>query len=180
MTDEELDLDDPLSSYVDVWKRVVLEPRAFFDALPHEGGLLRPLAFAVITLFVGGIGVVLTGGGLGGFFFLLIAGPVRLFFVAALVAVVARGLFEGRGDYEATFRALAYSSAIFVFVGFPVVKFFAALYGIALAILGIAAAHSFDTVRATLTLVAGMIAAAVFAWALGFLGWAMRTNPLFW
>ena len=95
------------------------------------------------------------------------------------MVLVARGLFDGEGNYEATLRAVAYSSALAVFVGLPLIPFFALLYQSAIVILGISAAHSFDTVRATLTLGAALISAGVLAWAIGILGWTIRTSPAF-
>jgi hypothetical protein len=42
------DLSDPINSFVDVVRRVVLQPTAFFAGLPRQGSLLNPLVFALI------------------------------------------------------------------------------------------------------------------------------------
>jgi len=175
----EFDLKDPVGSFVSVWQRVLLEPRGFFDGLPAAGGLQPPLVFAAICLTIGGFGFMILGGGITGFIGVLLMGMARLFVGSAIVALIAQQLFDGRGDYEATFRALCYSTAVAVVIGIPVVKYFAALYGIYLVILGLARAHSFDTVRALLTALASVFVGMVIAYALSLGGWMHRVNPLF-
>jgi hypothetical protein len=170
---------DPIASFGVTWKRVMLEPRAFFEALPAAGGLQPPLVFAAICLTIGGIEFMLFGGGVRGLFGLLVIGLLRLFVGTAIVALVAQQLFEGRGDYEATFRAIAYSTAVVVLIGLPVFKYFAALYGAYLVIVGVAKAQSFDTVRALLTVLASAFAGLVIVYALGLGQWVCRVNPLF-
>jgi hypothetical protein len=174
----EFDPNDPVASFGATWKRVILEPRAFFESLPPAGGLQPPLAFAAICLAIGSIGFMVFGGGIGGLLGLFVIGLLRLFVGSAIVALVAQQLFEGRGDYEATFRAVAYSTAIAVGVGIPVVKYFAALYGAYLAIIGIAKAQSFDTVRGLATVIASAFAGLVVVYALGLGHWVGRVNPL--
>src|SRR5215216_3446022 len=52
------DLSDPLNSFVDVVRRVVLQPTTFFAGLPRQGSFLGPLVFALICIEVS---VVLVG-----------------------------------------------------------------------------------------------------------------------
>jgi len=52
------DLSDPLNSFVDVVRRVVFQPTAFFVVLPRQGSLLGPLVFALICIEVS---VILVG-----------------------------------------------------------------------------------------------------------------------
>jgi hypothetical protein len=179
LSSTEFDPKDPVNSFASIWQRVMFEPRAFFEGLPATGGLQAPLAFAAICLAIGAFGFMIFGGGLTGFLGLLLIGLARLFIGSAIVALVAQQLFEGRGDYEATFRALAYSIAPVVVIGIPVLKYLAALYAIYLVILGIAKAHSFDTVRAVLTILATAVVGLVLVYALGLGRWVHRINPLF-
>jgi hypothetical protein len=53
------DLSDPVGSFVDVVRRVVLQPTAFFANLPRQGSLLGPLVFALICIEVSVFLVVL-------------------------------------------------------------------------------------------------------------------------
>src|SRR5919107_2561677 len=52
------DLSDPVNSFVDVVRRVVFRPAAFFAGLPRQGSLLSPLVFALICIEVS---VILVG-----------------------------------------------------------------------------------------------------------------------
>lgn len=173
----EFDPKDPIASFVASWRRVLLEPRAFFEGLP-AGGLEPPLLFALICLVIGGFGFMIFGGGIEGFLGFLLIGTLRLFVGAAIVSLIAQRLFDGHGDYEATFRVLCYSTAVAVVIGIPVIKHFAALYGIYLVILGLARAHSFDTVRAMLTALSSVFVGMVIVHALCLGGWMHRVNPL--
>src|SRR5918998_1977934 len=51
-------LSDPVGSFVDVLRRVLLQPTAFFAGLPRQGSFLGPLVFALICIEVS---VVLVG-----------------------------------------------------------------------------------------------------------------------
>jgi hypothetical protein len=178
MEGEELRTDDLLTSFPQVWQRVVTDPRAFFESLPPVRGLQAPLVFALVCLTVGGFGLLLFGWGIKGMLALIVLGLLRLFVVSAIFVLVAQNLFEGRGDYEATFRALGYSSAPAVAIGLPVIRYFAAIYGLYISILGLARAHSFDTVRATLSLAATVLCGVMLAHAFYLGGWLARFNPL--
>ncbi len=163
----EFDTNDPVASFTATWRRVILEPVAFFEALPATGGLQPAFLFALICFGVGGIELLVFGHGLTGMIGLVLLGLVRLFVGSAILTLIAQNLFEGRGDYESTFRALGYSSAVAVGVGLPIVKYFAALYGVYLAVIAIAKVHSFDNLRSLATVVAAGVTGFVIAYALG-------------
>ena len=46
------DLSDPVNGFVDIVRRVVLQPSAFFAGLPRQGSLVGPLVFALICIEV--------------------------------------------------------------------------------------------------------------------------------
>jgi hypothetical protein len=175
---EGFDLGDPLGSFGATWQRILREPRTFFEALPVAGGLQAPLVFAVICLAIGGFGYLIFGGGIGGWIGILLIGLMRLVVGSAIVTLIAQQLLEGRGDYEATFRVLGYSTAVAVFIGIPFLKYFAALYGAYLVIVGLAKAHGFDAGRAMLTAVASAVTGFVIVYALDLGDWMVRVNPL--
>jgi hypothetical protein len=53
-------LSDPINSFADVVRRVVLRPTAFFAGLPRRGNLAGPLVFALICIEISAIlGVIL-------------------------------------------------------------------------------------------------------------------------
>ena len=51
----EFDLSNPVGSFVDVVRRVVLEPVRFFAGAPRSGSLLNPLVFALICVVISAI-----------------------------------------------------------------------------------------------------------------------------
>lgn len=169
---------DPPSGFTDTWQRIVTDPRRFFESLSLEGGLQGPLGFAAICIAVGAVEFLIFGGGFRGFFGFLILGLARLFVGSAVILVVAQNLFDGRGDYEATFRAIAYAAAPAVLMGVPVVMYFAALYGAYLAILAIGRAQQIDPPRAFATALSSAIVGVVVTHAFGLWGVVLRSNPL--
>ena len=129
------------------------DPQGFFLALPLRGGLGNPLAFAALNLGIAGVGFMVSGHGVRIILILLVWGTVRLFIGAAILSLVARKLFEGEGDFEATFRACAYATAPVVLLWVPVVRYLAALYIGYLIIVGLQRAQELDSVKAVLTVV---------------------------
>ena len=177
----EFDPQDPVASFTTTWRRIILDPVGFFGELPPAGRLEPPLAFAAICLAIGGVefAIFYYGVGLKGMIGLVVLGLVRLFIGSAIVTFIAQRIFDGHGDYESTFRALAYTSAVAVAIGLPVVKYFAAIYGAYIAIVALARAHGYDNTRAFLTLVATAFVGFVIVHALGLWHLARAVNPLF-
>ena len=153
----EFDRSDFIYSFGRVWKKIITDPQDFFLAMPLTGGLTNPLLFAVISLALTGIGFIVRGGGAKLALIILLMGVVRLFIGAALLLLIAWKLFEGKGDFEATFRAGAYAAAPVVLLWVPGIRYLAILYGGYLVILGLQRAQGFDSVKAALTVVLAMI-----------------------
>lgn len=163
----EFDRNDFIYSFAQVWKKLMTDPQGFFLAMPLTGGLANPLVFATLCLLIAGIGFLVSGYGLRLSLALILWGIVRLFFGAALLLLIAWKLFEGKGDYEATFRALAYAAAPIVLLWVPIVKYGAALYTAYLLITGLQRAHAFDNVKAVLTVLVTMMVGFFLALSLG-------------
>jgi hypothetical protein len=166
------DLADPINSFVDVVRRIVFQPAAFFAGLPRQGSFLNPLVFALICIE---ISVILVGlltfidvpGGitwlfgargnqgfpafLGGLVIAPIAGAVGVFLTALvthlLVVLVVGSSHSGFG---ATFRIVAYSSVTSLVGWIPFIGWLASLYRIYLATVGIREMHATTTGRALL------------------------------
>ena len=165
-------LSDPVNSFVDVVRRVVFQPAAFFAGLPRQGSLLNPLVFALICIE---ISVILVGlltfidvpGGItslfgargnqgflafvGGLVLAPIAGIVGVFLTALvthlLVMVVVGSEHSGFG---ATFRIIAYSSVTSLVGWIPFIGWLASLYRLYLATVGIREMHRTTTGKALL------------------------------
>ncbi len=143
MDPAEFDRHDFVYSFGQVWKKIMTDPQGFFLAMPLTGGLANPLVFATLCLLIAGLGFLVSGSKLGLAVMLVGLGIVRLFIGAAFLLLVARKLFEGRGDFEATFRACAYAAAPVVLLWVPVVRYLAVLYSAYLLIIGLQRAQGF-------------------------------------
>ena len=166
------DLSNPVNSFVDVVRRLVVTPLEFFSNIPRRGNFLAPLVFAlvcaVISAILGGFlrlawrsealgGFRFDGGGLGFLEFLgtILWAPVGSTIGLLLVAGVAHLLVmifvgEGNAGFEATFRVACYAAVTNLVNWIPFVGGVLALYGLYLAVVGIREMHATTTGKAAL------------------------------
>ena len=181
------DLSNPLESFADVVRRVVLQPVGFFAGLPRRGSLLNPLVFALIcteiAAIVGGIlslagvgGAFVTGYGfqapenqglgefVGSVVFAPIGGAIGVFVVAGIAHLLVR-LVVGANNagFGATFRVAAYTSVTSLVSWIPFVGGLLALYGIYLSVVGIRETHNTTTGKALVVVVLPAIVIVVLA-----------------
>jgi hypothetical protein len=181
------DLSNPLESFADVVRRVVLQPVGFFAGLPRRGSLLNPLVFALIcteiAAIVGGIlslagvgGAFVTGYGfqapenqglgefVGSVVFAPIGGAIGVFVVAGIAHLLVR-LVVGANNagFGATFRVAAYTSVTSLVSWIPFVGGLLALYGIYLSVVGIREVHNTTTGKALVVVVLPAIVIVVLA-----------------
>ena len=181
------DLSNPLESFGDVVRRVVLQPVGFFAGLPRRGSLLNPLVFALIcteiAAIVGGIlslagvgGAFVTGYGfqapenqglgefIGSVVFAPIGGAIGVFVVAGIAHLLVR-LVVGANNagFGATFRVAAYTSVTSLVSWIPFVGGLLALYGIYLSVVGIREMHNTTTGKALVVVVLPAIVIVVLA-----------------
>jgi hypothetical protein len=166
------DLSDPVNSFADVVRRVLLQPVGFFAGLPRQGSLLGPLVFALICIEIsailvglltfidipGGVTWVLGARGdqgflafLGGLVVAPIAGTIGVFLTALvthLLVILVVG--PGHAGFGATFRIISYSSVTSLLGWIPFIGWLFALYRLYLATVGIREMHSTTTGRALL------------------------------
>lgn len=166
------DLSDPVGSFTDVVRRVVLQPRDFFAGLPRQGSLLGPLVFALVcieisVLLVGLLTFLDVPGGatslvgtrgdqgflafLGGLVVAPIAGAVGVFLTALIThLLVALVVGSGHSGFGATFRVVAYSSVTSLAGWVPFIGWIFSLYRLYLATVGIREMHATTTGKALL------------------------------
>ncbi len=168
----DFNLYDPVNSFVDVVRRIVFQPTAFFAGLPRQGNLLNPLVFALIcieisVILIGLLTFVDVPGGitwlfgvredqgflafLGGLVIAPLAGAVGIFLTALvthLLVVLVVG--SGHSGFGSTFRIVAYSSVTGLVGWIPFVGWLASLYRLYLATVGIREMHATTTGRALL------------------------------
>ena len=164
-------LSDPIHSFIDTVRRVVLQTVSFFASLPQSRNLVNPLVFALIcieiyTILGGLLGLVRVGTnrGLGSFIASIIAAPIGgaigLFILAAILHLLVR-LVVGAGNsgFEATFRVAAYAAVVNLVSWIPLVGWLLGLYGIYLSVVGIREMHGTTTGKAALVVLipAGVI-----------------------
>jgi hypothetical protein len=166
----ELQTDNFLESFPGVLRRVVTEPRRFFEEMPVTGGLQNPTVFLLACLVICGIGFLIVGPrGLA--LWIIVLGLIRTFVGAFVLMLVARHVFHGTGDYEATYRAVAYGSAPVVLAWIPFVRPLVALYALFLVIVGLERAQGFDATKAVLTILLSILVLGAFLWVFGFGHW---------
>jgi hypothetical protein len=172
-TGGEFDYRELVPSFIRTVREVILNPVGFYRGVPRQGNFLSPVLFAaicsLISAVIGGIlgfilRVALGDGGVGGAFGRLLStiigapiGTIIGLFIGAaiyhlLVLLVVRPRHEG---YEATFKALAYASAVnvFSFLAFiPILGILViiaiAIYNVVLTVIGIREMHATTTGRA--------------------------------
>jgi hypothetical protein len=181
------DLSNPVESFADVVRRVVLQPVGFFAGLPRRGSLLNPLVFALICTEIAAIlGGILSLAGVGGAFvtgygfqvpqnqglgefigsvvLAPIGGAIGVFVVAGIAHLLVR-LVVGvtNAGFGATFRVAAYTSVTSLVSWIPFIGGLLALYGIYLAVVGIREMHSTTTGKALVVVVLPVIVIVVLA-----------------
>jgi hypothetical protein len=181
------DLSNPVESFADVVRRVVLQPVRFFANLPQRGSLLNPLVFALICteiavilggiLTLAGVGGAFVAGygfqvpenqGLGEFIGSVVLAPIGsaigVFVVAGIAHLLVRLIVGARNaGFGATFRVAAYTSVTSLVSWIPFVGGLLALYGIYLSMVGIREMHNTTTGKALIVVLAPLIVIMVLA-----------------
>ena len=172
----EFELSNPVNSFVEVVRRVVLGPVRFFAGLPRSGSLLNPLVFALICIVISALLsglMVLTGvqenpgfnpnpqnaipstfapdSAFASILFAPIGGAIGLFIAAAIQHLLVR-LVVGENNYgfASTFRVASYSQVTGLVNWIPIIGPLLALYGLYLSIVGIREMHATTTGKAAL------------------------------
>jgi len=166
------DLSNPINSFIDVVRRLVLQPAIFFAELPRRGNFINPLVFALlcyeISAVLGGV-LGLAGGepdrGLEALVVSIIAAPIGgaigLLILSGILHLLVR-LIVGAGEsgFAATFRVASYATVVNLVGWIPIIGSLVALaYGIYLFTVGIREMHETTTGKAALIVLipAGMI-----------------------
>jgi hypothetical protein len=181
------DLSNPVESFVDIVRRVVLQPVGFFAALPRSGSLLNPLIFALICTeisailggilrlagvgegFVAGYGFQVPenqdfGEFIGSVIFAPIGGVIGVFVVAGIGQLVIRLVVGATNSgFAATFRVASYTGVTSLVSWIPIIGGILALYGIYLAVVGIREMHGTTTGKAVLVVLIPVIVVVVLA-----------------
>ncbi|MBI4532499.1 MAG: YIP1 family protein [Candidatus Melainabacteria bacterium] len=116
------------TGYFSQVKSVILNPREFFDSMPTTGGLYEPLKFFAVAMSIDVVMSSITSMSLWVALTKLILLPIGLILIVLLANFLAQ-MMGGKGQFEATMRVYAYSSATLLVGWIPIINFLAALYG---------------------------------------------------
>ena len=159
----EFDLSNPVNSFLDVVRRVVLQPVRFFAGLPRSGALLNPLLFALICIVLSAIlsavlvlagvqenpgfnpnpqnalpSVFTPGSAWASILLAPIGGTIGLFVVAAIQQLLVRLVVGANNSgFGATFRVASYTQVTSLVNWIPIVGPLLAFYGLYLSIVAI-------------------------------------------
>jgi hypothetical protein len=174
----EFELSNPVNSFLDVVRRVVLQPVRFFAGLPRSGALLNPLLFGLICIVISAIlsavlvlagvqenpgfnpnpqnalpSVFTPGSALASILLAPIGGTIGLFVVAAIQQLLVRLIVGANNSgFGATFRVASYTQVTSLVNWIPIVGPLLALYGLYLSIVGIREMHNTTTGKAALVI----------------------------
>jgi hypothetical protein len=168
---------NPLSSFVDVVRRVVLHPVDFFSGIPRQEGLRNSFLFAVICIVIGavlnaavgligaqpnvqsyqgllqplGVNVQVAAGFVASIVMYVVIGLIALFVGAGIYQLLVR-LVVGRENagFSGTFRVMAYAAVVNLVSWIPILGLLAGLYAFFLQVVGFREVHETSTGRAIL------------------------------
>ena len=158
-------LSEPVSSFVEVVRRVVFRPVGFFAEIPRRGNFAGPLLFALICLEISAVlGGLLGVAGMGldrslGAFigrvvFIPIVGAIVLLTGTGVLHLLVRLVVGAENSgFEATFRVHSYAWVANLVGWIPIVGPLLSLYAIYLAFVGIREMHETTTGKAMLVVV---------------------------
>jgi len=163
----DFDVSRPVETFVPVARAAVLQPVAFFSAMPRAGGYTNPLVFAFICDGVAAIlAGLLAGGGIGilTFVLTLVFEALVLFAGGAIATFLANSIIgAGRANFETTFRVLAYSAVPRLVSWIPVLGWLLGLYAVYLAIVGVREVYQTTTGNsAAVVLITGLVIAIIY------------------
>jgi hypothetical protein len=187
-TGGDYNLSDPVNSFIDVVRRIVLQPTAFFAGIPRRGDFVNPLVFALIcieisVILVGLLNLLGLPGGVlwlaapqgnqgfiafvGALVLAPIAGTIGLF-ITALITHLLVGFVVGPSNsgFEATFRVASYTSVTSLLGWLPFIGWLFSLYRVYLAILGIREVHGTTMGKAALVVLIPFAVIALLAFLL--------------
>ena len=159
----EFDIGNFVQSFITVVKTVIMRPTEFFSGMPRRGSLFPPAIYLTVCLGISGVLSALIHGGRPLVFFkLLVLGLVVSFLTAGILHLLALKLFSGKGEYEGTYRVVAYAGTVNLLGWIPVVNFLAAMYGFYLQITGLEKIHQITKGQVVVTILIAFLVYLIF------------------
>lgn len=164
----DFDVSRPVETFVPVGRAVVLQPLAFFTAMPRIGGYVNPLVFALICSGISGILAGLLTGSIRGLVVSIVVGivgeAIGLFLVAAVANFLVNAIVgAGRANLETTFRIIAYSSVTSIVRWVPVLGALVGLYSLYLGVVGVREVYQTTTTNSVvIAVITGVIVGVIY------------------
>jgi hypothetical protein len=182
----EFDYRDPIQSFIRTAIAVITQPVGFFRGIQRQGDFINPLIFAVICAVISGllsgilgflIALVSNSGAgaafgslFGAIFIVPIATAIGLFIGAGIYYLLVMFLIKPNSGFEATFRVVAYASAVQLvswLSAIPILGILIAivvgLYSLYLVVMGIREVHATTTGRAAIVVLIPPIVLGILA-----------------
>ena len=147
----DFDLGRPIKSYLSIVYLMIADPKTFFRFMSVDGGFRPPWMFAVFSVLIPWLGVVVFYQSVYMWLFLPMALLVFLV-MAGLVHLSATALMGGRGAFQATFRVAAFTSFTMIPGPIAYLGLAAHLFGLYLTAYGLAAVHRMSLLRGALAI----------------------------
>jgi hypothetical protein len=162
---------------VNEWKSIAIHPQEYFSQMPLEGGFKEPLIFFSAVAVVNGLIALLLGiTHLNTSLAWALTVPVVMiagsFVFAGIDMLVSRAL-GGTGNYEQTYRAVAYSSAASLVTVIPIIGFFTGIYSLYLLRLGLERTHELTRQRAMVVVWVNVVVLITLFVSLMFMSWSV-------
>jgi hypothetical protein len=152
-----------LLDYYHLAKSILLHPRRFFlEDMEEEGGLQEPAYFLMVSA---GINALIAGLSSfnPGLVVILFAVTVIGAFMSAVIANAMSTAWGGKGNFEKTFRVMAYSEAALAVAWVPVIGMLAMVYVCVLNFFGLRTVHQLDGLKTGIVVaLSGVIALFAF------------------
>ena len=144
-----------------IWKYVMFKPKKFFDTVPKGPWYQTSLIFGIIMMWIGTIvgyviKAVIGSPRLSITVGAIVLAPFFLYLFAAVQHFFIR-IFKGAGNFDATFKIMAYSEAIAIFTSIPLIGFIGSIWGVVIIFTGIRKLHRLSAAKTIFSMIAPLV-----------------------
>jgi len=169
----EFKTDNAFNTFKDIVIALVRRPASFFRHMPVDGGFLNPTLFLILCTVACGFLSTILRASLWPLVRIPVLGVLSIYLTSGILHQISSRLFGGRGSFEATFRAAAYSGMVFLVMWISVLDVFAFFYGLFLLVLGTERVHGTDRSASIAAVVMSAAASLILLLIFGFWRWSV-------
>ena len=139
-------------TFIEVARRLIVQPREFFRQLPGSKPLRNPVVFLMACSFLTALFVAnARSGGFELFLLLCCANVCSTILGSMVMHILTKRLYRSQAPFGSTLRVLAYASLMDTVSWIPLLGPFAYFYGLYLVFVGIQEQHRLTPKQAALT-----------------------------